>query len=56
MTQASLFPPLLDDQLTGVIMWLPGGLFDLVVGPGLFAVGIAGSREERMVASDERPW
>lgn len=42
--------PLEDQQLAGVIMWVPGGLIYLVVGLALFASWIAASAEERVVA------
>lgn len=56
MTPTSLFPSVEDQQPAGVIMWVPGGLFHLFVGLGASAVWIAGSTEERMIESDERPW
>lgn len=46
--------PLEDQQLAGVIMWVPGGLAYLVVGLWLFASWIAGSAEERVIAPGER--
>jgi len=56
VTPTGLFPPLKIQQLAGVIMRVPGGLIHLVVGLALFAVWIAWSTKEPMVASDERPW
>lgn len=47
--------PLEDQQLAGVIMWVPGGLIYLVVGLALFGSWIAASAEGRLVARGERP-
>lgn len=45
--------PLEDQQLAGVIMWVPGGLIYLVVGLALFASWIAASAGEPLVAPGE---